>query len=305
MKRFIEFIFFGNWFYAICVVALSISSSLLQEIFFTYSSYYLVLGFATILYYTHAYAGIFKLPNNKEPKDFKNLNERQIWYINHQELIFIVQVLLSIGIIVNGFIFIYEIRNDLIYLRIQHILFILPFIITGILYYGNIYFPNKKISLRVGLLKPFVISFVWAGIVSLYPSIINSVTENSQLFTSKTVFSFIENFLFISILCILFDIKDYKDDYNKQLKTFVVRFGKRNTINKIIIPMTILYFTFTAWMGLAISIQSRYIIIYSFMAVLLMIIAVKIFKSKDLFFYLISIDGLLLLKAVLEILVSL
>src|SRR5207244_4832441 len=54
------------------------------------------------------------------------------------------------------------------------------------------------------------------------------------------VLLFIKNFMFVTVLCIMFDIKDYAADHNLQLKTFVVKAGLRKTIFLILIPLSLL-----------------------------------------------------------------
>ncbi len=75
-------------------------------------------------------------------------------------------------------------------------------------------------------MKPFIIGFVWAGLVNIYPIIFYNI-ENEHNYVPDLIggFLFIKNFMFITVLCIMFDIKDYAADHNRQLKTFVVKAG--------------------------------------------------------------------------------
>jgi hypothetical protein len=70
--------FYGNYFYAICAVALSIECSLQLGLPLNNVFYYLLIGFATILYYTHAYyIEIKRTPTT--------LNDRTAWYLRNKK----------------------------------------------------------------------------------------------------------------------------------------------------------------------------------------------------------------------------
>ena len=55
--------FFGNYFYALCTVALSMEASLQQGVPLNTPAYYLLLVTGTIVYYTYAYMGELHLFN--------------------------------------------------------------------------------------------------------------------------------------------------------------------------------------------------------------------------------------------------
>ena len=80
--------FYGNYFYAICAVALSIECSLQLGLPLNNIFYYLLIGFATILYYTHAYY----IEIRRNPI---NLNERTAWYLHNKKKIEGSQLLLT------------------------------------------------------------------------------------------------------------------------------------------------------------------------------------------------------------------
>ena len=50
---------------------------------------------------------------------------------------------------------------------------------------------------------------------------------------------FVKNWMFCTVNAILFDLKDYADDANREIKTFVVRVGLRKTIFTILVPLTL------------------------------------------------------------------
>ena len=103
--------------------------------------------------------------------------------------------------------------------------------------------------------------------------------------------------MFIAVLGIMFDIKDYADDYNKELKTFVVNLGLRKTIFYIIIPLCVL--------GLGMFLSYAFIhhfplvriLLNTIPFILLIFVAYSMYQRKSILYYLAVIDGLMLVKA--------
>lgn len=75
-KRF----FYGNYFYGICAIGLSVECSLQLKLSLNNIFFYLSLFCATVLYYTHA----FYIETRQQAQ---NPNERSIWYRAHQKQI--------------------------------------------------------------------------------------------------------------------------------------------------------------------------------------------------------------------------
>jgi hypothetical protein len=118
----------------------------------------------------------------------------------------------------------------------------------------------------------------------------------------SAMFLFFKNLMFIAVLCIMFDIKDYEMDYNLQLKTFVVNLGPVKTIGLIIIPLCIL--GLAAFLGFAIinHFGAARVIINTIPFILITLVAVALRRERNIFFYLVVIDGLMLIKAACGIL---
>lgn len=108
--------------------------------------------------------------------------------------------------------------------------------------------------------------------------------------------------MFISVLGIMFDIKDYAADHNRRLKTFVVRVGLRKTLFLIIIPLSVV--GFVSYMAFAFinHFQAVRVLFNSIPFILLLIVAYSMHRRKTIMYYLVVIDGLMLLKAVCGIL---
>jgi 4-hydroxybenzoate polyprenyltransferase len=194
--------------------------------------YYLFLFAGSVWYYTKSYTS---------ESSYSQPNQRAYWYKTHKIQISYSQHILIITTIIAGIILSFQNWEAIRDLSASEWALIFIFPITALLYYESISPKNPTHNLRsIGWLKPFVISFVWTGIISIYPIILKSIESGNHFeLNSMEIWFFIKNFIFIVILCILFDIKDYAADHNSQLKTFVVRLGLRKTLYYIILPMSI------------------------------------------------------------------
>ncbi len=284
----VKFIFFGNFFYGICAIALSIEASLQQGFPLNSLPYYLLVFAFTILYYVKAY-----ITDNAH----NHHNIRAVWYAKNKRLISVCQKLLYMLAVICGIIiFPYKYLSSI---SIHQWLLILVFPMAALMYYGiNLRTTNAYNLRSIGWLKPFMIGFVWAGLVTVYPVLYYCITH-SQLYhiTWINLFLLLKNFMFITALCILFDIKDYATDHNYQLKTFVVKAGLRKTIFNIVIPLSLI--------GLgSFLIYANYrqfglvkVLINIIPFILLTVVAYSLQQRKSIFYYLVIIDGLMLVKA--------
>jgi 4-hydroxybenzoate polyprenyltransferase len=176
---------------------------------------------------------------------------------------------------------------------------ILLFPVVAGLYYGLGLPSNSRFTLRkMGWLKPFVIGFVWGGLVTIYPIMFkNILSEIPYQVTFFGLLLFIKNFMYITMLCIMFDIKDYAADHNKQLKTFVVRVGLRKTIFYILIPLSAIGMATFLTFALSRHFPLLRILVNTIPFILLIIVAYSMHQRKSILYYLAIIDGLMLVKA--------
>ncbi len=288
MKNFIKNIFFENYFYGICALFLTIETTLQLNIYFLHPIYYLILFLSTVFYYTKAYTHL---------NDASSNNPRTNWYYINSAKIKKTQSVYIV--LIPFFLLLY-----LIFLRDKAIsiasILILIFPLAALLYYGLSSKGISNYNLRaLGWLKPIIIGFTWAGVVTAFPLILywveNKIAPN---FDIMYLLLFLKNMMYVIILAILFDIKDYASDYNKEIKTFVVKYGLRYTIFYILLPLSII--GFGSFIGVAIlnsfSISRIIFNTIPFVALLFVIYSMK--KRRSILYYLIIIDGLLLLKAV-------
>lgn len=290
MIKSIHGIFFGNYFYGLCAVALSIESGLQLKVGLNDALFYVLIFLSTIVYYTKAYL--------RSEDDSHQNNLRSLWYSQNKKAIKITQYLFLTGIFFIMCAILMTHKKAIVSFNFAEIALLILFPLLGLLYYGLESKQQSKFQFRqIGWLKPFCIGFCWAGVVSIYP--IQYANMASSQHFHPTVFGillFIKNFMFISVLSIMFDIKDYANDYNSHLKTFVVKFGLRKTIFYILIPLTSL--GFASFIAFAISqhFSVGKIGLNLIPFLLILIVSFSLQKRQSISFYLIIIDGLMLVK---------
>ncbi len=289
--------FYGNYFYGICIVTLAIESSLQLNLPLNNPLFYIALFSATVLFYTHTY---YVEINHI----LKTVNERSVWYYHHKKLIEKSQLFLTattcilVLLIFNGL----QPHFSKVSKYAWLILAIFGLLLAA--YYKSLYKSWGSWGLRKnGIIKPIVIGLVWTGAFTFTPvffydlSYPNS-TKTLELFTWLL---FIKNFLFIYVLCILFDIKDYACDANQQIKTWVVQFGLRRTLYWVIFPLTILSWVMDIVFSKYMNFTFNKILFNSIPFVLLIIVSYSMQQRKSILYYLAIIDGLMLVKAIFGI----
>lgn len=293
--RLIEFIFYGNYFYGFCVLALILETCRQLDIPCNEVLMYSVAFIATVLFYNYPYTKKY-FPLSTNP--------RTQWYFRNRAWVSRSLIVLTVILVMLGSWFIAEnitvIKNTD---RTQWLLLLL-FPVAGAFYYGAGFISGFNLR-QVSLIKPFVIGFVWAGVVSTYPVLFYDVKyAKAVLPTFLANLLFFKNFMFISVLAIMFDIKDYVTDSHTQLNTLVVKIGLRKTIFYVLLPLSISgLLTFISYaIPHQFDIPKMILIMFPFF--LLVAVAYSLKQRRTLLYYLVVVDGLMILKALFGILAS-
>ncbi|MGY0036973.1 hypothetical protein [Pedobacter sp. NJ-S-72] len=291
-SKIIKFIFFGNYFIGLLAVALTIESTLQLKVPFNSLSYYILLFLAPIVYYTYAYMGA--------KSSQKTQNPRTAWYAEHRSFVRLSQLILSL--VCGALIFYMVVSNfdAILHLPLEYWVVVGVVVGMAVLYYGlvPVFFFNLNLR-NTGWFKPFIIGFVWAATANLLPLILLKIQSNTDVAkTTFWYFLFVKNWMFCTVNAIMFDVKDYAIDSNSQLKTFVVRIGLKKTIFYVLIPLLI-----TGILSLLIFAYIEHfptprVLINLIPFVLTAIVAYSMNNRKKIFYYLIVIDGLIMVKAV-------
>ena len=290
--KIIRFIFFGNYFVGILAIALTIEATLQLRVPFNTFGYYLMIFCAPVAYYTYAYMGATRFSSSANP--------RTQWYIKHQTFLKRSQLLLtSIATIIFLYLFITN-WSGILQLPYYYWLIVLVMLTAATLYYGLLpaYFFNLNLR-NTGWLKPFIIGFIWACTANIIPLVVLRISSGTDIIVSSFwVWLFVKNWMFCTVNAVMFDIKDYAIDANHELKTFVVRIGIRKTIFYFLIPLLcigmvslLIYASIQQFPFVQIALN-----LVPF--VLTIIVAFSMHARKNIMYYLIVIDGLILLKAV-------
>jgi 4-hydroxybenzoate polyprenyltransferase len=293
--RFTSF-FFGNYFYAVCMVALCLCS--FTQLGHRHIPYlFLALaGAATVYYYNHSY---LLESNDSAP------NQRNNWVREHAGQIKKIQWLILAFIIGGGGYQLYTLLPGIALLEGYDILYCCLIGLGAFLYY----FDTKKypwLNLRsYGIVKPLVIGSIWAGVGVYAPYLFLKLTNQAYKGMAHMPSLFISNALYISLLAVLFDIKDFESDANKQMKTLVVRIGLTKTINWIVLPLSALILMATLRYGYLHGFTAYQILLNTIPLILLISVSYQMHQRKSILYYLAIIDGLIVVKAACGIIATL
>ena len=156
---------------------------------------------------------------------------------------------------------------------------------------------KKKRLKEYGILKIITLSLLWTLVTVWFP--VNSMSYDPGLFWLV----FAKRFLFMFVLCLLFDMRDSEIDRETGIKTFPVRYGIKNSYSFsffILFIFLILSFIEYIYWG---RLEFLFAMIISVVVTFIIIQMTK--KNQSDFIFLAGIDGMMLLQAVLVYLFSL
>lgn len=290
--KILKFIFFGNYFVGLLAVVLTIESTLQLNVPFNSLSYYILLFLAPVVYYTYAYMGA--------TNSLQLQNPRTAWYAANSKMVNMSQLLFCV---IGCCVFIFMLCRDyeaILHLPLRYWLMVASVLAVAILYYGlvPVFFFNLNLR-NTGWLKPFIIGFVWAATVNLLPLILLRIESGIDITESPLwFFLFLKNWMFCTVNAIMFDMKDYAIDSNSQLKTFVVRIGLKRTIYYVLFPLLVAGMLCLLFFAAYEHFVLGRILWNLVPFVLTILVAYSMNRRKKIFYYLIVIDGLILVKAI-------
>jgi len=249
-------------------------------------------GAATVYYYNHSY---LLESNDSAP------NQRNNWVREHAGQIKKMQWIL-LGFIIGGGSFqLYTLVTGISLLKGYDILYCCLIGLGAFLYY----FDTKTypwLNLRSnGIAKPFIIGSIWAGVGVYAPYLFLKLTNQAYTGMADLPILFIINALYISMIALLFDIKDFESDANKQMKTLVVRMGLTNTIHWIVLPISALILIVSLGYSYLHGFTGAQILLNTLPLILLISVSYQMHQRKSILYYLAIIDGLIVVKAACDI----
>ena len=288
-RSLIELIFFGNYFYGFCAVALSIEAALQQRMPLNGFGYFFLVFAVTVLYYSYPYI---------RKNSSVSTNPRTNWYSKHYRLMWWNQLIISVILILALVLFLFNYWKEIRDMSLLQWVLVFIFPAVAFLYYG-LHFILGKYNLRnIGWLKPFVIGFTWAGLVTIYPVLYYDITHGlASQANWVPVLLFVKNLMFITVLCIMFDIKDYGSDYFTRLRTFVVKVGLRKTIFYILLPLSLAGLGSFIYYAISQGFHPAKLLLNTIPFILLIGAGWSLRRRRSLLYYLVIIDGLMIVKA--------
>lgn len=290
MVKFVNFFFYSNFYLGLCATTLCLETTLITGLPLNNFSFYLIIFFCTLIYYTRIYV---------RSVSTKNSNERTVWYSKNLVAIktslrlafFFVIILLLIYIVTN--------LAQILSLTLWQVLLIATFPFAAGWYTFTPRFLRVAKIRQTGRIKPFVVALTWAGWVTIYP-VIGCHIERNQSFEGLIIpltLLALQNFLFFSINAIIFDIKDCRTDQYFKLKTYPVVLGVQNTFRFVLWPLILInlvvFFLFQHQQDFTLPQTLIQLIPY----LMLVFVVVGYRHGRRVLYYLAAVDGLVFLKA--------
>ena len=272
IKKLLEFILFSSIFIACCAVGLCIETNILLGLPFNSPGFYCFVFGATLLQYNLHYS--------TKKKAVKN-SERLQWSLQNKQVHFILLVIASLLILFSFLSFHLKHFIILACLAAVSFLYSFPFLPMG---------KRRKIK-DYGFLKIVTLSLLWTLVTVWFP--VNTMHVDNWLF----FLVFIKRFIFMFVLCLLFDLRDLEIDREEKINTLPVKLGKA-ACYRISYALLILLLLLSV-------VQYIYIPQLSFLLAMIISLLVTFWiiertktNNSDII-YLAGIDGMMLLQAVL------
>jgi 4-hydroxybenzoate polyprenyltransferase len=277
-KKFSEFILFSSIFISLCAVALCMETNILLGLPLNHFSFYCFVFGATLAQYNlHYFAKTVAVTGS----------QRQAWSQNKKQLHLILLILGGALILFSFFSF--HLKHFIILGCLGAISFLYSFPFLP--------FEKKRRIKDYGLLKILTITLLWTLVTVWFP--VNLMPVANELF----LLIFFKRFVFMFVLCLLFDVRDMEIDSSDNINTLAVMIGKKRsyflsyTLLIIFVVLSFVQYFYLPQIGFLIA------MLISAAATFLTIELTK--KTNSDYIFLAGIDGMMLLQAILVFLFSL
>jgi 4-hydroxybenzoate polyprenyltransferase len=286
---------YGNLFAGLCAASLCVETNIQHNIPRNGWPFYFLVFATTAFYYTYVYV--------KSVSPY-NQDDRITWYNKYLGIIKKMLVVTAVLIAVDAAYLVFQYAGSFKALTDFKWGLIALFPLVAFAYNFQILpFPKLRKLRRIGWMKPFVLGFIWSGLVTVYPVIFWQIQIKAQAesFALPAGWLWLQNFFFITALCILFDIKDYSIDMRHRIRTIPIQIGIEKTIQYAVLPLLLL-----SGMSMAMFYLNRYQVWWpaAFQIIPLAMtyfIGKGLTKTKHITYYLFAIDGLMIIKALVGI----
>lgn len=270
LKKILDFIVYSNFFISACVAFFTIQTALVfQNHSETILEFALPNFIATFILYNFQRL-YFGAKHPESPKYY--------WHTKNRRLIFTLILLLIVCCFTPVWILFSENPTNLI--------------AYGCLFVFSTFYFLPPFNLRkYGVLKPFMIAFVFVCISIILPLL-------PKINFAITVYA-IGQFSFIAALAMLFDIRDLENDKTENVITTPVKSGIK-TAKFITVVLLLIYFISSVYL-------SQINFIMTAIIILILSLALTLFAkpNRHNYFYLFLVDGLIILQCLLFLSVKL
>jgi 4-hydroxybenzoate polyprenyltransferase len=277
LKRIIDIILYGSILVSICSVALCIETNLLLHLGLNSLSFYLFVFGATLVQYNLHY--LFK-------KTAVINSKRLAWSSDNK----IYKILIGLGVVL--------ILISLFSFQLHHFIILALFGAIAVLYsFPFLPFPNKKRIKDFGLLKIITLALLWTLVTVWFP------IDGANISLLTFLLLFIRRFIFIFMLCLLFDIRDTEVDRLENISTLSVMLGIKKAYKLCFILLTV----FAALSLVQFIYAPESVLLIPMLlssAATFFIIQLSKKNNSDLV-YLAGVDGMMLLQSLLVIFATL
>jgi 4-hydroxybenzoate polyprenyltransferase len=274
VKKFSEVFLFGSIFISLCAVAMCIETNLLLGARLNHPGFYLFVFGATLVQYNlHYFFKTTAVANST----------RLAWSLKNKNTH---TVLIALGLVL--------IIYSLFSFRLHHFIILLVFAAIAFLYsFPFLPFANKKRIKDYGLMKIVTLALLWTLVTVWFP------VDQSSFSVISFQLIFLRRFIFIFILCLLFDIRDTEVDRKENIATLSVKLGvKRSYFLCYILLLIFIALSVIQFIYFPDKIQLAAMLISAAATVITMEYSKK--NNSDVV-YLACIDGMMLLQALLVI----
>ena len=272
IKKISEFILFGSIFISACAIGLCVETNIELGVTLNNLSFYCFVFGATLVQYNLHY-----LVKKTAIQD----SERLDWSYKNKP-IHLLLLAFGIALIIFSF-FSFHLQHFaiLICLGLIALLYSFPFIPFG---------KRKRIK-DYGFFKIIILALLWTLVTVWFP--LTDMNVEATLF----IFVFVKRFIFMFVLCLLFDLRDIEIDRKENINTLaVILEKKRSYFLSYVLLIVFIILSFAQYFYF----PQTGILIAMLISALATVITIELTKKTNSdFIYLAGIDGMMLLQAVL------
>ncbi len=272
IKKFSEFILFGSIFIACCAVGFCMETNILLGVPFNHVSFYCFVFGATLVQYNLHYL---------VKKTAIHHSERLAWSKKNKTS--------HLALIITGVILI---LFSFFYFQIKHFIVLICLGFVALLYsFPFLPFGNRKRIKDYGFLKIITLALLWTLVTVWFP--INDREVSRALF----IFIFAKRFVFMFVLCLLFDVRDIEIDDKEEINTLAVFLGKKKSyllcyfLLIVFVLLSYFQYLFFPQTGFFIAMLASAAATFGTMEITR--------KTNSDFIYLAGIDGMMIVQALL------